>query len=141
MDYAAEQPGSDAEVVIIDDDAETCQLLAEVLAERGYHVRTAANGRDGLSLIAERPPALILLDLDMPVLNGAETAATLMRIDRGMERIPLVIVSGNVRLSAAAASIGTPYLVGKPYTVELILRVVGRALEERSPPMPSSVMP
>jgi DNA-binding NtrC family response regulator len=143
MDHAAEhhQLAADAEVVIIDDDTEVSELLAEVLTEHGYRVRTAANGREGLSLIAERPPALIVLDLDMPILNGSETAATLMKIDRGMERIPLVVVSGNVPLSAAAASIGTPYLVGKPYTVEAILRVVARALSERSPPMPSRVMP
>jgi CheY-like chemotaxis protein len=139
MDDVMEPSKPDAEVVIIDDDSEISELLAEVLTEHGYRVRTAANGRDGLALITTLAPALIHLDLDMPILNGAETAATLMRIDRGMERIPLVIVSGNVRLSAAAASIGTPDLVGKPYTLELLLRVVARALEERAPPMPSRV--
>jgi hypothetical protein len=46
-----------------------------------------------------------------------------------------------IRLFAAAESVGTPYLVGKPYTFEAILGVVARAHEERSPPVPSRVTP
>jgi CheY-like chemotaxis protein len=124
------------DLVVIDDDDDTSEILAEALEAHGYRVRRAANGRDGIGLITERPPALILLDLDMPVLDGAGTAARLMTIDHGLELIPVVLASGNVRLTAAAEAIGTPYVIAKPYSLDALLELVAQAARERAAPKP-----
>jgi DNA-binding NtrC family response regulator len=128
-----------AEVIIVDDDDEVSALLADILEANGYHVRTASNGREALGLITDHAPELVLLDVDMPILSGPEMAAAMHQRDRGLELIPVVLVSGNVRLADTAAAVGTPYFLAKPYSVDSVLALVARALVERVAPMPSSV--
>ncbi len=60
-------------LLIVEDDADTRELLGELLSAEGYSVRTAADGAEALALMADGPlPALILLDVMMPVCDGIE---------------------------------------------------------------------
>lgn len=59
-----------AAILIVDDNPSNTKLLAFLLQSRGYDVRTAANAEDALSAIAERPPRLILMDIQLPGMDG-----------------------------------------------------------------------
>ena len=125
-----------ADVLIVDDNADIRDLLAAILQVDGHQVREASNGREGLDFVAARPPDLILLDVEMPVLNGPEMAQGLFLRDFGDEKIPIILLSGIVGLQEVAEVIGTPYFLAKPYSPEALLRMVDWALREHIPPRP-----
>jgi CheY-like chemotaxis protein len=125
-----------ADVLIVDDNADIRDLLAAILQAAGHKVREASNGREGLDLVAERPPDLALLDVEMPVLNGPEMAHGLFLRNFGDEKIPIILLSGIVGLQEVAEVVGTPYFLAKPYSPEALLRLVDWALREHIPPRP-----
>jgi DNA-binding NtrC family response regulator len=126
-----------ADLLIVDDDVETGDLLADLLRDEGHEVRVGRNGRDGLALVAERRPDVVLLDVEMPVLTGPEMSYAMFLRDMGLERIPIVLVSGVLDLRRVAASVGTPYFLSKPYDMPRLLGMLGKALAERCPPHPA----
>lgn len=83
--------GSGGHILVADDNAEVRELLSRTLERAGYQVSAAADGREALRALYNRPPDLILLDLDMPELDGW---ATLERI-RDLTDRPVMIVSAS----------------------------------------------
>ena len=126
-----------AELLIVDDDADVADLLAEALADRGHEVRRADNGQQGMRELAKHMPDLIVLDVEMPELDGPAMAMRMYLNDRGLETIPIVLVSGVVDLRRIAARVGTPYFLGKPFSLEAVTKMCERALGERVAPHPS----
>jgi Response regulator containing CheY-like receiver, AAA-type ATPase, and DNA-binding domains len=63
---------SHAEILVVDDDAMSRRVLAQLLSAAGYNCRVSNDGSEALETIHARPPSLLLLDFDMPGLNGAE---------------------------------------------------------------------
>jgi CheY-like chemotaxis protein len=125
-----------ADVLIVDDNSDLRSLLAAIVSMAGHNVREASDGRGGLDAVTERSPDLVLLDVEMPVLNGPEMAYELFLRDLGNEKIPLVLLSGVVGLVEVATIVGTPYFLAKPYSPEAVLEIVDRALKERTAPRP-----
>lgn len=60
------------DILIVDDDPTIVEMLTEILLFEGYQVRSGRNGREALAAIMAKRPALVLLDLQMPEMNGAE---------------------------------------------------------------------
>jgi len=79
-------------VLVIEDDASTREMLHRILAKDGWQVAEAQNGRVGLAMLDEAGPALILLDLMMPEMDGFEFMDALRRRDDG-RRIPVVVIT------------------------------------------------
>jgi DNA-binding NtrC family response regulator len=125
-----------AALMIVDDDLEMVEVLSEFLQADGHVVRVACNGREGLKLIHDAKPDLVLLDVEMPAMNGPELAEALFIHDLGFEKIPLILASGVLNLRALAARVGTPYSLAKPYDVESLRSLIAKALHEREPPRP-----
>jgi CheY-like chemotaxis protein len=105
-----------AEILVVDDDSEARQSLADLLELEGYAVRTAVTGRDALSSCqCDGPPDVILLDLQMPVMNGWELTRALKR-SRTLSRVPVVVLSASVDVlppPAAAAMFAKPVDLGE----------------------------
>jgi len=125
-----------ADLVIVDDDPEHLDLLAELMVGEGHAVRYGYNGEDGLRLVLERRPDLVLLDVEMPVLGGPGMAYRMFVHDLGLEDVPVVLMSGVMDLAAVARGVGTPYFLAKPYRYGQLLAMIERALEERIAPRP-----
>ena len=123
-------------VIIIDDDIDSADALAEIMRAEGHDVRVGFNGQDGLRLARERTPEVALLDVEMPVLDGPGMAYEMFLHDMGLEDVPVVLLSGVTNLQDVAAEVGTPYFLGKPYRFELVVALVARALSERVSPKP-----
>ncbi|GMQ76106.1 MAG: hypothetical protein BMS9Abin01_1371 [Gammaproteobacteria bacterium] len=103
-------------VLVVDDSLSARRTLAQVISDAGYEPRTAVDGLDAIDAIEERMPDLILLDLEMPRMNGLELAAHL-RADLETHDIPIVMVTsrstGKHREQAHAAGIDA--FITKPY--------------------------
>jgi CheY-like chemotaxis protein len=127
-----------ANVLIVDDDVDLAEVSKDLLESAGHTICVAHNGEEGLATLSAAPlPDCVLLDLDMPVLNGQRMAHRMRLLGSGAERIPILLVSGRDDLSAIAARVGTPYFIKKAsaHYCELLLVILGRALLERCAPM------
>jgi CheY-like chemotaxis protein len=125
---------SSIDLLVVDDDNDVSETLREILELEGYTVRVAADGQQGLEQLLVRYPDVVLLDVEMPVMSGPQMSYRMFLDDVGRENIPIVLLTGVPDLQLVAASVGTPYFLEKPYTLEQLLVVLHRALEERRPP-------
>ena len=81
-----------ATVLVIDDDPTVRDMIGRMLAKEGYHVVTAANGADGLTLAAEARPDVITLDIMMPGMDGWSVLSKL-KADPALTAIPVVVMT------------------------------------------------
>jgi CheY-like chemotaxis protein len=131
-----------AEVLVVDDDPDAAEAFAEVLQCEGHHVRLAYDGEEGIREARSLLPDLVLLDVDMPMLDGPGMAQLMLVYNMGLEQVPIILVSGVPNLRDVAKRVGTPYFLAKPFTCTRLLDLVGRALTEGvagRTPMPSSL--
>lgn len=129
-----------ANVLIVDDDSDTVEISQELLESAGHTVQTGRNGAEGLHSLRTKPlPDCLLLDVDMPVLNGLGMAEQMIRHNNGEEKIPILLVSARDDLPMLAALIGTPYFLRKASHDywKALLGVLARALRERRVPTPA----
>jgi DNA-binding response OmpR family regulator len=80
-------------ILCIEDDRDTAALISEELVDRGFDVRTAYNGRDGLSTILKEPPDLVLSDIGMPGMSGFELLERLTSMEPRFESMPFVFLT------------------------------------------------
>jgi DNA-binding response OmpR family regulator len=124
-----------ADILIVDDDYDVAAVLAEVVSDEGHQVRVAHDGAEGLIHVAERIPDLVILDVDLPVLDGPGMARRMLLADHGQESVPIVLFSGVPRLHEIAGRVGTPYYVAKPSAIDRLLGTMTQALRESSLPL------
>ena len=127
-----------AHVLIVDDDLDIADLSRELLEAAGYRTRIAHTGEEGLAcLSAERLPDCVLLDVDMPVLDGPGMAHRMLVHNAGQESVPILLVSARDDLPELAARMGTPYFLAKASADygRLLLKILDRALTERRAPL------
>jgi len=83
-------------VLIIEDEKILIELLEKKIKEEGYEVFTSLNGKEGLELIKEVKPDLVLLDIIMPKLNGYEVMEEMNKLQEfNLKKIPVIIVSNS----------------------------------------------
>jgi DNA-binding response OmpR family regulator len=120
-------------VLIIEDDADIAELVRHALERDGaFRVRVEADGAAGLARALETPPDLILLDLNLPGMDGMEICRALRDHD-STRAVPLIMLTARVEESRRVAGLdaGADDYVSKPFSIkELLARV--RALLRRS---------
>lgn len=79
-------------ILVVDDDKEICDIIKTTLKTKGYDVLTAYNGQDGLRMIYENHPDLVILDLMLPLVSGMEVIKRLRR-DPGTKDLPVLVMS------------------------------------------------
>ncbi|MEO7786353.1 MAG: sigma-54 dependent transcriptional regulator [Sphingomicrobium sp.] len=118
------------EVLVVDDEADIRDLVAGVLEDEGYAVRTAANSTEALDAIEERRPSLVLLDvwLQGSKLDGLQILEQVKRRD---PTLPVIMISGHGNLDTAVAAVreGAVDFIEKPFEAGRLLHLVGRATE------------
>jgi len=116
-------------ILIVDDDADFRIGLRTALEMKGYQVDEAANGEEALITLAERPPLLVLLDLQMPVMNGREMLQR-MRATPELKDVPVVIISG-FGFEWEAELMGAQGYIGKPFEPQELERTIAHLLRPR----------
>ncbi|MBE9076285.1 response regulator [Romeria aff. gracilis LEGE 07310] len=108
-----------ADILVIDDTPENLHLLSSMLTERGYKVRSVTKGLTGLRGAQAAPPDLVLLDINMPQMNGYEVCQQL-KANAVTREIPVIFISalGDVPDKVQAFSVGGVDFITKPFQVE-----------------------
>src|SRR2546428_12043951 len=127
-------------VLVVDDDAVICELVATTLAENGYATRKASDAREALYLVQRETPDVVLLDVRLPDISGYQVCRRL-REDLG-DSIGITLISGERKESfdrAAGMLLGADDYMVKPFVLDELLARVQR-LAKRSRPIARTVV-
>ncbi len=121
---------SGVDILVVDDEADIRELIAGILEDEGYAVRTAADANAALRAIKSRKPSLCVLDIWMQGggMDGLELLSVIHELDPD---IPCVMISGHGNIETAVTAIkrGAFDFIEKPFKTERLIMVVQRALE------------
>ena len=128
IEFTADEAGRgcDGPVLVVEDDPDVRELIQLILEEEGLAVETATNGREALDRIVLRRPALVTLDLNLPLVNGEEVAVA-VRAAYG-NTVPIILISGDDRIAEKARTLGTAGYLCKPFDVDDLITAVRRGL-------------
>src|SRR6267154_862053 len=126
---------SHIEILVVDDDAMSRRVLAQLLTAAGYKCRVCKDGSEALEIVHATPPTLLLLDFDMPGLNGAEVLKRL-RSDRNpaVARIPTIMLTahGSEQSEVSCLQAGADDFVTKPVNASVLGARIETQLRLRS---------
>ena len=119
-----------SDILVVDDEADIRELVAGILSDEGYSVRTAANSEEALGAVRARKPALLILDIWMSGggMDGLELLDLVKELDGDL---PVIMISGHGNIETAVSAIkrGAYEFLEKPFKSDRLLLVVERALE------------
>ena len=122
-------PGEEAGpplVFVVEDDAGVRTLISEVLQAEGMEVQTAGDGWHALGWIVRERPALVVLDMTLPNLDGNDVAYGLRTAHAA--DVPILLVTGDPRAAEKAEQVGAFAYLRKPFTVDDLVDAVRRGL-------------
>src|SRR2546425_499810 len=116
-------------ILVVDDEEKIRRTLRGVLADEGFEVMEAADGRAALELIENQVPRLAIVDVWMPAVDGVELVR---RMKEQAPGVPIIVISGHGTIETAVRVIrlGAFDFLEKPFQLDTLLRVVNRALGE-----------
>ncbi|MGE5203844.1 MAG: response regulator [Acidobacteriota bacterium] len=121
-------------ILIVEDNEKNMKLARDVLQSKGYATLEAVTGEEGVRLAIDRKPDLVLMDIQLPGINGIE-ALRQVRADAACARIPVVAFTASVtptdRSQISAA--GFDGFLSKPINLKEFLETVKRLLEAGRP--------
>ena len=110
-------------VLVADDEPAIVEMVRAILEEYGFRVVTAANGSEALRLVEQAAPEVVLLDMNMPVLDGEGFIAAVR--ERGL-RIPIVVMTAGSSARRWAAQLGVDAYLSKPFELSTLVDVTNR---------------
>ena len=115
-------------VLIIDDDNDLRSILSDVLSDEGFSISEASDGSAGLKALSSELPDAVLLDLNMPGMNGIDTLSAIRKINPG---IPVVILTGygDIPTAVEVIKLGAYDFSTKPPDFERLILLLTRAVE------------
>lgn len=124
-------------ILVIEDDEETAEFIKETLNLEGYEPIVALNGRDGLNKVREESPSLILLDLNLPDIDGIDVCKT-VKGDVDTRQVPIIVLTARVTTDEKVNGLeaGADDYIVKPFSPrELIARIkaIFRRIEYYAP--------
>ena len=117
-------------IMIVDDSLTVRKITSRLLTREGFSVVTAKDGLDALQALAERTPDVILLDIEMPRMDGFEFAKTI-KADHHLAHIPIIMITSRTaeKHRNRARELGVDAYLGKPFQEEELLRNLRALLE------------
>ena len=116
------------QILVVDDEPEIRDVLSQFLTQRGYGVRVAFGGAEALSLMEKERPALIILDIYMPGINGI---GVLRELFERKSTVPVILLTGSQdeKLLAESMDLGAVEIIGKPIDLEQLALAVHLGLQ------------
>jgi CheY-like chemotaxis protein len=116
-------------ILVVDDVHDLIELLEEVLRPDGYQIIRAGNGRDGLELALTARPDLIMLDMQMPIMNGLEVLKALRQRNN---KTPIIFMTtfSSAETAVQAFRLGVHHYLSKPFNLDKVRETVAEALRE-----------
>jgi CheY-like chemotaxis protein len=127
MDMEPARTPHNRTILLIEDDRDICEIVAQVLADEGYETIAVSNGVEGLLRLRSSapPPFLIVLDLMLPLMDAWQFRAEQAR-DARLADIPVVIFSANPKVGQHADTLGAAAVIRKPPNLDELLSTVAR---------------
>jgi CheY-like chemotaxis protein len=120
-----------ARVLVIDDEPDVVRLVVKVLSGRGHVVQVARDGPSALARVKHEPPDVILLDSDLPKIDGAEVCRRI-KGDAATGRIPIVMMTPSyIDIYDVGAEGGPDAFVVRPFVREVPANAIDRVLFRR----------
>ena len=127
-------------LLVVDDEPEINKLIARIFEKRGYRVNSALDGAEALASVARERPDLIMLDLNLPRIDGWEVCRRL-KGDPATREIPIIMLTAahaNVDDAQIGLGLGADEYVAKPFVKAVLLhnveRLLGRPESEETNP-------
>ena len=117
-------------ILLVEDDPDMRRYMATWLEAEGYRVRTASNGREALEVLLKEVPSVMVVDLMMPIMDGAELRRHQQEMP-SISRVPFVLVSGTQDAARIAQDLGIRDVVAKPFDADRLLGIVASHCHRR----------
>jgi two-component system response regulator HydG len=120
----------DRQILVVDDERDTCELLEMALSREGFHVTSSTSAAEALELVATRDFDLVLTDLSMPEMGGLELCE---RVLGTRPNVPVVVITGQGSLETAIGAMraGAYDFITKPVDPTVLVVTVQRALQHK----------
>jgi DNA-binding response OmpR family regulator len=115
-------------ILVIDDELDIAELLAELLAQRGHRVATAVNGIAGRTLLMRNDYDLVITDYMMPIVDGVQLVEG-MRADRRLARVPVIMISAQRDLPRGVAEQLVQATLQKPFSPQALFTTIARVTD------------
>jgi two-component system, OmpR family, KDP operon response regulator KdpE len=112
-----------ARILVIDDDQPILGMMRTILQEYGFEPATAATAEEALELARDAVPDLVLVDLTMPLMSGAELIREFRR-QNGLAGIPILVLSGHAQLASVAEQLEADGWIQKPFDLLQLIRTI-----------------
>ena len=120
--------GEKPKILIVDDASDFCEALALLLDTEGYDCKVAENGQHAIELLPQHPPDLVMIDWEMPIMNGAEFLRNRI-LHPELQGVPVIVVSAR-DVRSTAKNLGASFLL-KPFGLERLLPLIENLLATR----------
>lgn len=123
----AQAPAGDTDILLVDDNSDVNQRMAELLREAGYGVRSVASGAAAISAVEDVRPQLVVSDFEMRRLGGSLLATVLHQIEPAL---PIIFITGSGDIDSVRSQLPSSAIVlQKPFDVEVLLNHIVTVLE------------
>lgn len=127
---ASPRPSASGPILVVDDDWQMRDVLQQVLEDEGFTVETAADGQQALEQVVLNRPALLVLDMGLPLVDGFGVAAGLR--EAYADPPPIVVVTADGRAAEKARQVRAVGYLSKPFDLERLCAVVRASLAGHS---------
>nr|WP_111301695.1 sigma-54 dependent transcriptional regulator [Paracoccus saliphilus] len=119
-----------SDILIVDDERDIRELIADILKDEGFDTRLAANSDEAVAALNEREPALMILDIWLKD-SRMDGIDILKQVKRNNPGVPVIIISGhgNIEIAVAAIKQGAYDFIEKPFNIDQLMVVINRAME------------
>ncbi len=117
-------------ILVIDDEEGIQNLLRNMLSSKGYEVDIAGDGEQGLEMALSNPYDLILLDLNLPKLDG-QSICTELKFDPNKKDVPIIMLTGrsDIKEKAIGEEVGANEYISKPFEIKALFDVINGYLQ------------
>jgi two-component system nitrogen regulation response regulator NtrX len=119
-----------SDILIVDDERDIRELIADILKDEGFETRLAANSDDAVAALNEQEPSLMILDIWLKD-SRMDGIDILKQVKRNNPDVPVIIISGhgNIEIAVAAIKQGAYDFIEKPFNIDQLMVVINRAME------------
>ncbi|HTJ41801.1 MAG TPA: response regulator [Kofleriaceae bacterium] len=119
-------------ILVVDDEADVVRTVTKALEARGHTITIARDGAEAIAAVAENRPDLLVIDLAIPKIDGAEVARRL-KADPATRAVPILMMSASyLAMEAVAEGQGADEFVVKPFLRDTLVKQVERLLAKRA---------
>ncbi|MCB9800353.1 MAG: response regulator [Candidatus Omnitrophica bacterium] len=119
-------------ILVIDDETAVVDLIRLVLREKGHEILTAHDGRQGLKIVEEKRPDLILMDVNMPQMGGISLFHHLGPFFDHSKAFPVIVMTGETGVADVFDAQKILGILEKPFTMDELEKTVAMAMEKLS---------